>query len=63
MRAIWRSPTGVSRMRMRLASRLAEHVFLNLAEARETIEAWRHDYNHLNHLRPHRSPTCRRTGT
>ena len=27
-----------------------EHVFLTLAEARETIEAWRQDYNHL---RPH----------
>ena len=26
---------------------LNEHVFLTLAEARETIEAWRHDYNHL----------------
>ena len=31
---------------------LNEHVFLSLAEARETIEAWRHDYNHL---RPHGS--------
>ncbi len=31
---------------------LNEHVFLNLAEARETIEAWRYDYNHL---RPHGS--------
>jgi putative transposase len=31
---------------------LNEHVFLSLAEARETIEAWRHDYNHL---RPHSS--------
>ncbi len=31
---------------------LNEHVFLTLAEARETIEAWRHDYNHL---RPHSS--------
>ncbi len=31
---------------------LNEHVFLTLAEARETIEAWRHDYNHL---RPHGS--------
>lgn len=29
---------------------LNEHVFLTLAEARETIEAWRYDYNHL---RPH----------
>ena len=26
---------------------LNEHVFLTLAEARETIEAWRYDYNHL----------------
>jgi putative transposase len=24
---------------------LNEHVFLTLMEARETIEAWRHDYN------------------
>jgi putative transposase len=31
---------------------LNEHVFLTLAQARETIEAWRHDYNHL---RPHGS--------
>ena len=31
---------------------LNEHVFLSLAEARATIEAWRHDYNHL---RPHSS--------
>ncbi len=31
---------------------LNEHVFLTLAEARETIEAWRFDYNHL---RPHSS--------
>jgi putative transposase len=31
---------------------LNEHVFLTLAEARETIEAWRYDYNHL---RPHNS--------
>ena len=31
---------------------LNEHVFLTLAEARQTIEAWRHDYNHL---RPHGS--------
>jgi len=31
---------------------LNEHVFTNLAEARETIEAWRHDYNHH---RPHSS--------
>ncbi len=31
---------------------LNEHVFLNLAEARETIEAWRYDYNHT---RPHGS--------
>ena len=29
---------------------LNEHVFLSLAEARQTIEAWRYDYNHL---RPH----------
>jgi putative transposase len=26
---------------------LNEHVFLTRAEARETIEAWSHDYNHL----------------
>src|SRR5271163_3890039 len=31
---------------------LNEHVFLTLAEARETIEAWRFDYNHC---RPHSS--------
>jgi putative transposase len=31
---------------------LNEHVFLTLAEARQTIEAWRYDYNHL---RPHGS--------
>ena len=31
---------------------LNEHVFLTLAKARETIEAWRYDYNHL---RPHSS--------
>jgi putative transposase len=31
---------------------LNEHVFLSLAEARATIEAWRHDYNHR---RPHSS--------
>jgi putative transposase len=31
---------------------LNEHVFLTLAEARDTIDAWRHDYNHL---RPHGS--------
>ncbi len=31
---------------------LNEHVFLTLAEARETIERWRHDYNHH---RPHSS--------
>ena len=31
---------------------LNEHVFLTLAEARKTIEAWRYDYNHL---RPHSS--------
>jgi putative transposase len=31
---------------------LNEHVFLTLAEARETIEDWRYDYNHL---RPHSS--------
>jgi putative transposase len=31
---------------------LNEHVFLTLAEARETIGAWRHDYNHR---RPHSS--------
>ena len=32
---------------------LNEHVFLSLAEARTTIEAWRDDYNHR---RPHSSP-------
>ena len=31
---------------------LNEHVFLSLTEARQTIEAWRYDYNHL---RPHGS--------
>jgi putative transposase len=31
---------------------LNEHVFVNLVEAREIIEAWRHDYNHV---RPHSS--------
>jgi len=31
---------------------LNEHVFFSLAEARQTIEAWRYDYNHL---RPHGS--------
>ncbi len=31
---------------------LNEHVFLSLKETRATIEAWRHDYNHL---RPHGS--------
>jgi putative transposase len=31
---------------------LNEHVFLTLAEARQTIEAWRLDYNHC---RPHSS--------
>jgi putative transposase len=31
---------------------LNEHVFVSLSEAREIIEAWRHDYNHL---RPHSS--------
>jgi putative transposase len=31
---------------------LNEHVFLSLAEARATIEAWRHDYNYR---RPHSS--------
>jgi putative transposase len=31
---------------------LNEHVFFTLAEARETIEAWRFDYNHC---RPHSS--------
>ena len=31
---------------------LNEHVFLTLAEARRTIAAWRHDYNHS---RPHSS--------
>jgi transposase InsO family protein len=31
---------------------LNEHVFLSLAETRQTIEAWRYDYDHL---RPHGS--------
>jgi putative transposase len=31
---------------------LNEHVFVSLNEAREIIEAWRHDYNHV---RPHSS--------
>jgi putative transposase len=31
---------------------LDEHVFLSLAEARQIIESWRYDYNHL---RPHGS--------
>jgi putative transposase len=31
---------------------LNEHIFLSLAEARGTIEAWRDDYNHR---RPHSS--------
>ena len=31
---------------------LNQHLFLTLAEARETIESWRHDYNHS---RPHGS--------
>jgi putative transposase len=31
---------------------LNEHVFVSLNEAREIIEAWRHDYNHQ---RPHSS--------
>lgn len=31
---------------------LNEHVFSNLSEARQLIEAWRHDYNHV---RPHSS--------
>jgi putative transposase len=31
---------------------LNEHVFLSLAEARQIIESWRYDYNHL---RPHGS--------
>ena len=31
---------------------LNEHVFVSLAEARQTIEAWRYDYNHR---RPHGS--------
>ena len=31
---------------------LNEHVFVSLSEAREIIEAWRHDYNHV---RPHSS--------
>jgi putative transposase len=35
---------------------LNEHAFLNLAEAREIIEAWRRDYNHL---RPHSSLAAR----
>ena len=32
---------------------LNEYVFSSLGEAREIIERWRHDYNHL---RPHSSP-------
>jgi putative transposase len=35
---------------------LNEHAFLNLAEAREIIEAWRRDYNHF---RPHSSLAAR----
>jgi putative transposase len=31
---------------------LNEHVFVSLGEAREIIDAWRHDYKHL---RPHSS--------
>jgi len=31
---------------------LNEHMFVSLSEAREIIEAWRHDYNHV---RPHSS--------
>ena len=31
---------------------LNEHVFVSLNQAREIIEAWRHDYNHV---RPHSS--------
>lgn len=31
---------------------LNEYVFISLGEAREIIERWRHDYNHL---RPHSS--------
>jgi putative transposase len=31
---------------------LNEHVFVSLSEAREIVEAWRHDYNHV---RPHSS--------
>jgi putative transposase len=31
---------------------LNEHVFVSLNEARQIIEAWRHDYNHV---RPHSS--------
>jgi putative transposase len=31
---------------------LNEHLFVSLNEAREIIEAWRHDYNHV---RPHSS--------
>ena len=36
---------------------LNEYVFTSLGEAREIIEAWRHDYNHL---RPHSSLGWRR---
>jgi len=28
---------------------LNEHVFLSLAEARQTIEAWRYDYNRASY--------------
>jgi len=37
-----------------------EHVFLSLAEARTTIEAWRDDYNHRRPaFEPRRANTCR----
>ena len=32
---------------------LNQHVFVSLGDAREIIDAWRHDYNHV---RPHSSP-------
>jgi Integrase core domain len=41
--------TGIERLRDEC---LNQHLFLSLAEARETIDRWRHDYNHL---RPHGS--------
>ncbi len=55
LRLIWTQPRakGDCRVNSKLRDEcLNEHVFLNLAEARETIEAWRYDYNHM---RPHGS--------